>query len=57
MNPHKKKFRQELLRLLLQQKSFDRALEELEFMLEGDPNDVQTKVRRALVYARIQVHC
>ncbi|MEC4674385.1 MAG: tetratricopeptide repeat protein [Nitrospirota bacterium] len=54
VNPHKKKFRQELLRLLLQQKSFDRALEELEFMLEGDPNDVQTKVRRALVYAEMK---
>ena len=54
VNPHKKKFRQELLRLLLQQKSYDRALEELEFMVESDPNDVQAKVRRALVYAEMK---
>ena len=54
VNPHKKKFRQELLRLLLLQKSYDRALEELEFMLENDPNDIQAKVRRALVYAEMK---
>lgn len=54
VNPHQKKFRHELLRLLLLQKSYDRALEELEFMLESDPDNVQTKVRRALVYAEMK---
>ena len=54
VNPNKKKFRQELLRLLLKQKSYDRALEELEVMLEQDPQEVQAKVRRALVYAEMK---
>ena len=54
VNPHHKKFRQELVRLLLRQKEFDRALTELEFMIERDPDDLNAQVRRALVFAEMK---
>lgn len=54
VNPHHKKFRQELVRLLLREKEFDRALDELEFMIEKDPGDLNAQVRRALVFAEMK---
>jgi len=54
VNPHYKKFRQDLVRLLLQQKEFDRALAELEFLIENAPDDLNVQVRRALVFAEMK---
>jgi tetratricopeptide (TPR) repeat protein len=54
VNPHHKKFRQELIRLLLSQKAFARALEELDFMIEDDAEDLNAQVRRALVFAEMK---
>ena len=54
VNPHHKKFRQELIRLLLSQKEFSRALKELDFMIKDDPEDLNAQVRRALVFAEMK---
>ena len=54
VNPRHQKFRQELVRLLLRQKKFSRALTELEFMIDQDPDDLNAKIRRALVFAEIK---
>ena len=54
LNPHHKQFRQELVRLLLHQKEFGRALKELELMIATDPDDLNAQVRRALVFAEMK---
>lgn len=54
VNPRHKKFRQELVRLLLRQKEFTRALNELKFMMDQDPQDLNAQIRHALVFAEIK---
>ncbi len=54
VNPHHRKFRQELVRLLLRQKEFDRALQELDVMIANAPDDLHAQVRRALVFAEMK---
>ncbi len=54
VNPHHKRFRQELVRLLLRHKEFDRALTELEFMMGQDPEDLNAQIRHALVFSEIK---
>ncbi len=54
VNPHHKKFRQDLVRLLLRQKEFDRALTELEFIIKNASDNLNAQVRRALVFAEME---
>lgn len=53
VNPHKKKFRQEVVRLLLAQKLYQRALEELDHIVADAPDDLNAQVRIALIQGEI----
>ncbi|RMH06710.1 MAG: tetratricopeptide repeat protein [Nitrospirae bacterium] len=49
----RRQVRQELIRLLIQEKAYDRALQELTHLIENNPHDLSAKVRRALVYGQM----
>lgn len=56
VNPSKREFRRQLVRLHLRQESFTKALEELDTILEDDPTDMTAKVHVALIHGQMGDH-
>jgi tetratricopeptide (TPR) repeat protein len=56
VNPHKKNFRQEIVRLHLAQGSYQQALDVLKALVVDDPADLNAQVRIALIYGEIGDH-
>lgn len=56
VNPHKKQYRNEIVRLLLSDKSYEAALEHLQRMVADDPLDLHSQIRIGLVYAEMGRH-
>ena len=56
VNPHKKNFRQEVVRLHLAQGSYQQALDALEALVVDEPSDLNAQVRIALVHGEMGEH-
>lgn len=56
VNPHKKEFRQQLIRLLLRRGAYDQAVEELEQIVADNPEDLYALVRIALIHGEMGDH-
>ena len=53
VNPHNKEFHLQLVRLHLRAQAYTKALEQLAFILEDFPDDLNARVRVALIYGEM----